>query len=136
MTCDSPGRGKKPLRARKSGSLALAVARKPKVLIIRMRRVPAIDSTGLAALRDLVHRSRREGTLVILAEVHSQPVVAVTNSAFFSDLGDNNLTGNLDDALNRARVYLGLPTAERPAFAQPVVARETAHGERRSRPRL
>jgi SulP family sulfate permease len=113
-----------------------SVARKPKVLIIRRRRVPAIDSTGLAALRDVVHRSRKEGTLVILAEVHSQPVVALSNSAFYSELGESNVTGNLDDALNRARVYLGLPTAERPAFAQPVVARETAHGERRSRPRL
>lgn len=113
-----------------------SVARKPKVLIIRMRRVPAIDSTGLAALREVVHRSRKEGTLVILAEVHSQPVVALTNSAFYAELGEKNVTGNLDDALDRARMYLGLPTAERPAFAQPVVARETAHGERRSRPRL
>jgi len=31
---------------------------------------------------------------------------------------------NLDDALNRARVYLGLTTDERPAFATPTVARE------------
>jgi sulfate permease, SulP family len=113
-----------------------SVARRPSVLIIRMRRVPAIDSTGLAALRDVVHRSRREGTLVILAEVHSQPVVAITNSTFFQELGDQNMTGNLDDALNRARQYLGLPTAERPAFARPVAAREMEHGERRARPRL
>jgi SulP family sulfate permease len=113
-----------------------SVARRPSVLIIRMRRVPAVDSTGLAALRDVVHRSRREGTLVILAEVHSQPVVAITNSTFFQELGDQNMTGNIDDALNRARQYLGLPTAERPAFARPVVAREMEHGERRARPRL
>jgi SulP family sulfate permease len=59
------------------------VARRPKVLIIRMRRVPIIDSTGLAALRDVVLRSRREGTLVVLSDVHSQPVVALTNSAFY-----------------------------------------------------
>jgi hypothetical protein len=51
-------------------------------------------------------------------------------------MGDANICGNIDDALNRARVYLGLPTEERPAFAQPTVARETEHGERRSRPRL
>jgi len=112
------------------------VARKPKVLIIRMRRVPVIDSTGLAALRDVVLRSRKEGTLVILSDVHSQPVVALTNSEFFTELGDNNLTGNLDEALNRARTFLGLSTEERPAFAAPTVARETAHGERRKRPRF
>lgn len=113
-----------------------SVARRPKVLVIRMRRVPVIDSSGLAALRDVVRRSRREGTLVILSDVHSQPVVAVTNSSFYQDLGEDNLCGNLDDALDRARLYLGLPTAERPAFAQPTVARETPHGERRRLPRF
>ncbi len=112
------------------------VARKPRVLVIRMRRVPVIDSTGLAALRDVVLRSRKEGILVILADVHSQPVVALTNSEFFAELGENNLTGNLDEALNRARTYLGLSTEERPAFAAPTVARETDHGERRKRPRF
>jgi len=112
------------------------VARKPKVLIIRMRRVPVIDSTALAALRDVVLRSRREGTMVILSDVHSQPVVALTNSEFYEELGDNNVTGNLDEALNRARTYLGLSTEERPAFAAPTVARETPHGERRQRPRF
>jgi SulP family sulfate permease len=113
-----------------------SVARKPKVLIIRMRRVPVIDSSGLAALRDVVQRSRREGTLVVLSDVHSQPVIALTNSAFFEELGEDNLLGNLDDALNRARLYLGLPTAERPAFIEPTVARESSHGERRKQPRL
>jgi hypothetical protein len=32
--------------------------------------------------------------------------------------------GNLDDALNRARAHLGLPTVQRPAFATPTVIRE------------
>ncbi len=117
-------------------SALTSVSRKPKVLIIRMRRVPVIDSTGLAALRDVVERSRREGTLVILSDVHSQPVIALTNSEFYEQLGEANVTGNIDDALNRARLYLNLTTGERPAFAQATVARETDHGERRSRPRL
>ncbi|HXI21240.1 MAG TPA: SulP family inorganic anion transporter, partial [Gemmatimonadales bacterium] len=73
-------------------SAVTSVARKPRVLIIRMRRVPVIDSTGLAALRDVVLRSRAEGTLLILSDVHSQPVVALTNSAFIDDLGEANLT--------------------------------------------
>jgi SulP family sulfate permease len=113
-----------------------SVARKPKVLILRMRRVPVIDSSGLAALRDVVHRSRREGTRVILSDVHSQPVIALTNSAFLEELGEENLLGNLDDALDLARRELGLPAVVRPASAAPTVAREKEHGERRSRPRL
>ncbi|MDZ4864379.1 MAG: sulfate permease [Gemmatimonadota bacterium] len=117
-------------------SAVSSVAKKPRVLVIRLRRVPSIDSTGLAALRDVVARSRREGSLVILSEVHSQPMVALTNSGFYEEVGEANVTGNLDDALDRARTYLGLPTAERPAFVVASVARESAHGERRRTPRL
>ena len=101
------------------------IAGKPKVLILRMRHVPAIDSTGLHALRDLVRRSRQEGTLVVLADVHAQPIVALERSGFLDEIGEDNLTGNIDDALNRAREYLGLAPEPRPIFATPTVARET-----------
>ena len=101
------------------------VARKPKVLVIRMRNVPAIDSTGLHALKDVVHRTRRDGTLVLLSDVHTQPLVALGRSAVLEEVGEQNLFGNLDDALDRAREHLGLAPAERPSFARPTVARET-----------
>jgi len=101
------------------------IAGKPKVLVLRMRHVPAIDSTGLHALRDLVRRSRNEGTLVVLADVHAQPIVALERSGFLEEVGEENVVGNLDDALNRAREHLGLPPVPRPAFATPTVARET-----------
>ncbi len=100
------------------------IAVPPKVLILRMRHVPAIDSTGLHALRDLARRSRRDGTLVLLADVHAQPVVALERSGLYDELGEENVHGNLDDALNRARAHLGLPALPRPAFATPTVARE------------
>jgi len=90
-----------------------------------MRHVPAIDSTGLHALRELVHRSRKEGMLVILSDVHAQPVVALDRSGLYDELTEDNIHGNIDDALNRARQYLGLEPLERPAFATPTVARES-----------
>ena len=49
-------------------------------------------------------------------------MIALTRSAFYEELGEDNLTGTLDDALDRARMYLGLPTAERPAFLSPGAA--------------
>ena len=104
------------------------IAGKPKVLILRMRHVPAIDSTGLHALRDVVLRSEREGTLVILSDVHAQPVVALERSGLYDELGEVNIHGNIDDALNRARDHLGLPQVSRPAFATPTVARESPSG--------
>ena len=103
----------------------------PKVLIVRMRNVPAIDSTGLNALRDVVTRFRRAGTRVILSDVHAQPMVALQRSALGEELPEEDLVGNIDDALNVARVHLGLAPVEAPQFAVPTVARE----ERRRHPR-
>jgi len=100
------------------------IAVRPNVLILRMRHVPAIDSTGLHALRDLVQRSRRDGSLVLLSDVHAQPVVALERSGLYDELGEENIHGNIDDALNRAREHLGLPLLTAPAFATPTVARE------------
>jgi SulP family sulfate permease len=101
------------------------ISGRPKVLILRMRHVPAIDSTGLHALRDVVRRGSGEGTLVLLSDVHAQPVVALERSGFLYEMGEENILGNIDDALNRARVHLGLAPVARPAFATPTVRRES-----------
>jgi SulP family sulfate permease len=101
------------------------IAKKPKVLIIRMRDVPAIDATGLHALQELARRSRKEGTLLLLADVHAQPMFALVRSDILPVIGEENLFGNIDDALNRARGHLGLAQLPRPANATPTVERET-----------
>lgn len=86
------------------------IAGRPTVLIVRMRNVLAIDSTGLHALGEIVRRSRKEGTRVLLADIHSQPLIALGRSHLLDTVGDENLFGNLDDALNAARAELGVPT--------------------------
>src|SRR5207247_6528381 len=107
------------------------IAVRPKLLILRMRHVPAIDSTGLHAPRDLVHRSRHDGSLVILSDVHAQPVVALERSGMYDELGEENIHGNIDDALNRASEALGLPDVPRPTFATPPSARAKSHARAR-----
>jgi len=101
------------------------VGKRPQVMIIRMRAVPAIDSTGMHALQD-IHRSfTSQGTLLLLSDVHAQPLIALGRSYLLDAIGDDNIFGNVDDALNRARRHLGLPEQPRPPFAVPTVARET-----------
>jgi len=100
------------------------IAKKPKVLIIRLRDVPAIDSTGLHALEELARRCKHDGTLLLLADVHAQPMFALARSDILLEIGEENLFGNLDDALDRARLYLGLPAEPHPREAVPTVARE------------
>jgi SulP family sulfate permease len=90
------------------------VAGTPKVLIIRMRAVPAMDSTGIRALLDVVRRARTDGTLVLLSDVHAQPLVALSRSDALGELGEDALFGDLDLALARARAHLGLASRQGP----------------------
>jgi SulP family sulfate permease len=79
---------------------------KPKVLIIRMRNVLTIDSTGMHALRDVVRRSRKEGTAVLLSDVHAKVIVTMEGSPLQEDLGADALFDNIDRALDRARAIV------------------------------
>jgi SulP family sulfate permease len=105
------------------------VAKKPKVLVIRLREVPAIDSTGLHVLHELARNCKNDGTLLLLSDVHAQPMFALVRSDMLAELGEENLFGNLDDALDRARQHLGLPPMPHPDGAVPTVARETPRAE-------
>ncbi|MGI8403073.1 MAG: SulP family inorganic anion transporter [Gemmatimonadaceae bacterium] len=90
-----------------------AISGKPKVLIIRMRNVLLLDSTGMHALKDVVHRSRKDGTAVLLSDLQMQPLVALTGSAILEEIGQENVCVNLDDALARARELLASPPTPR-----------------------
>jgi sulfate permease, SulP family len=98
--------------------------RPPRVFVLRMRRVPAIDATGLHALEEFHAKCRRQGTVLLLSGVHAQPLVAFHRARFDEHLGPDSMFGSLDDALDRARAIVGLPPAERPSEAEPEVARD------------
>ena len=82
------------------------VSGKPKVLIIRMRHVPSLDATAMHALKDVVHRSRGDGSAVLLSEVNEQPRAALAGSALMRELGDENVLDSIDDAVDRARILV------------------------------
>jgi sulfate permease, SulP family len=82
------------------------VSKKPKVLIIRMRHVPAIDSTAMHALRDLVRRTQKDGTVVFFSDVQAQPLLAMSQSELLYEIGEEHLFGDIDEALTAARASL------------------------------
>lgn len=86
------------------------VATRPKVLIIRMRDVSLLDATALRALRDVVRRSRAERMLVLIAEVHAQPLLTLQRSALWAELGHEAVFLTLDDALDHARTWMATRT--------------------------
>ena len=93
-------------------TLAL-VSGKPKVLLIRMQGVSVIDATGIHTLRDVVRRSRSDGTLVLLSDVKQQPRAALLKSDSRNGIEPTLIFATFDDAIDHARQYLGLPTIER-----------------------
>jgi SulP family sulfate permease len=83
------------------------VERRPDVLILRMRHVLAIDATGLRALDDLLDKTRRDGTTLVLSGVHAQPLVALERSGLLGRIGEENVHANIQDALARAQRLAG-----------------------------
>jgi SulP family sulfate permease len=75
----------------------------PKVLIVRMRNVTAMDSTGIHALRELVRNGRRGGTRVILAEVLEQPRLVLGNAGLLDELGPENVMDSLEEAIENVQ---------------------------------
>jgi SulP family sulfate permease len=76
---------------------------RPRVLILRMRHVMTMDSTGIHALREVIRRSRNDGTLVFLSELRSQPLVALDRAGVLDEIGEDGLTGSVEEAIERAR---------------------------------
>ena len=70
-----------------------------KVLIIRMRSVPAIDATGIQAIEKIIARCKKNGTKVIFSHVNEQPMKIFKKSGIFEELGEEAFCANIDDAL-------------------------------------
>lgn len=96
----------------------------PRVFILRMRRVPAIDATGMHALREFYHKCHKQGTVLLLAGVHAQPLHAFIQMKLDRVIGFGNMFENIDNALARARELVGEPPVVKPGSAEPEVARE------------
>jgi SulP family sulfate permease len=83
------------------------IERPPKVLIIRMRKVPIIDATGLKTIKDVYSGSKQAGTRLILSEVHSGQVMEELRKArLVFAIGKANITDTFEEAKQRSKVIL------------------------------
>ena len=79
---------------------------RPKVRIIRMRKVPFVDSTGIHNLTNLCEMSRKEGIQIILSGVNPKVQAVLTKSGFNELLGEENICSHINLALERAKQCL------------------------------
>ena len=80
---------------------------KVKVRIIRMRKVPFIDSTGLNNLRNLWKRSEKEGIRMILSGVNSAVLSTMEKVGFADEIGREYIFPHIISALARANEIVG-----------------------------
>jgi len=80
----------------------------PKILILRMRHIFTIDATAIRVLEDVLEKTRSENTQLILSGVQDNVLMKLRRTHLYSDLGEEQIAGNIDAALKRARVLLAL----------------------------
>ncbi|MCC8199740.1 MAG: sulfate permease [Tannerellaceae bacterium] len=88
--------------ANKFDGVMKSLGDKPKVRIIRMRKVPFMDSTGLHNLESLLRLSQGEHIRLILSGVNKEVHTVLTTSGFEEKIGSENICSNIHDALQKA----------------------------------
>ena len=97
--------------ANKFEELMAAMDNHPKVRVIRMRRVPFIDSTGIHNLQNLCEMSHREGTHIVLSGVTPNVYSVLEHNGFCQLLGKDHICPNINVALDRAASIVKRPLA-------------------------
>ncbi len=78
-------------------------------LILRMRSVPALDTTSMNALNDLLKRCRKKNITLILSHVNEQPLHVMEKAGFVRKVGLKNICRNIDAAIERAEEIVSQP---------------------------
>lgn len=76
---------------------------RPKVRIIRMRKVPFVDSTGIHNLTNLCEMSKNEGITIVLSGVSEKVHAQLQKARFYDILGEENICSHINLALERAK---------------------------------
>ncbi len=87
----------------------------PKVVVLRLRNMTAIDGTGLHALEHFADVLQASGRTLILCGMRDQPARMMERAEFHQHIGEANLTPTIEAALRRARGVLGEHSGMTPA---------------------
>jgi SulP family sulfate permease len=79
------------------------IEKKPKAFVLRMRDVPAVDSTGISALESFLSQCQHARIKLILCEIREQPRKALEKAGFVGEIGGGNIRDTLEDALKEAQ---------------------------------
>ncbi len=92
--------------ADKLESILETMGESPKIAILRMRTVLAMDSTALDVLDHLYEKMKAKGIIMMITGAHSQPLHMMQRSGFLEKIGEEFVLENIDEALAKSREVL------------------------------
>ncbi|WP_433775113.1 SulP family inorganic anion transporter [Bacillus wiedmannii] len=79
---------------------------KPKVLILRMGKVPFIDTTGESYFRNIVQHFKKEGGVLLVSGIQSELKTNLAKNGLYAEIGEKNFFDHTGDAINHALEHL------------------------------
>ena len=77
-----------------------------KIVVIRMRSVPAIDASAMRSLHELANRAKRKNITLVFSHVNEQPMRVMEKDGFIGSVGKENFHHNIVDALDYAEALV------------------------------
>ncbi len=77
-----------------------------KVVVIRMRSVPAVDASAMHSLHGLADRAEKKGIKLVFSHVNEQPLSVMKKDGFYERIGAENFKSDIVEALNYAEELL------------------------------
>ena len=74
-----------------------------KVVILRMRSVPAIDATGIHTFETIIKTCHKKGITLIISHANEQPMKVFQKAGMVAEIGAENFCSSIDAALERAK---------------------------------
>jgi SulP family sulfate permease len=87
-------------------------SQRPRVVILGMKRVLALDITGLHALEEFEADLRFHRARLLIAGAHTQPLMTMAKAGFIEHLGEANFCADMNAAISRARELIDEPPAK------------------------
>ena len=95
--------------ANKFEELSANMLEVPMVRIIRMRKVPFVDATGLHNLEVFIHKSHQQGIHVVLSGVRPEVLAVIKKSSLYGEVGEKNIFDHINGAMARAEEVVTHP---------------------------
>lgn len=87
-------------------SIMSTINHRPLVLILRMAKVPYMDTTGEGTLNSIVRHFQKQGGTILVSSVQEQPMEVLKKSGLYNEIGHNQFFEHTGDAINYALTHL------------------------------